>query len=147
MSTEPAAPAPTPTPTLSGPQRLLRFGLAGVLGFAVDAGVLYLLAPWLGWYAARLASFWAAASATWLFNRRYTFADGAAARGAGRAREYARYLLAMLGGAAVNYGLYVLTLRSLPPAAWVPLAGVALGSIGGLGVNFASARWLIFRRR
>ena len=134
------------TAPLTGRQRLLRFGVAGVLGFLVDAGVLYLLAPWLGWYAARVLSFWAAATATWLFNRRYTFADGAA-RGRAIWAEYGAYLVAMLGGAAVNYAAYVLTLRALPPASWVPLLGVAVGSVAGMGVNFATARWLIFRKR
>ena len=28
---------------------------------------------------------------------------------------------------------------------WVPLLGVAVGSVAGMGVNFVSARWLIFR--
>ncbi|MDA7418371.1 GtrA family protein [Xenophilus arseniciresistens] len=132
---------------LSTLQRLWRFGVAGVLGFVVDAGVLYLLAPWLGWYGARVLSFWAAATATWLFNRRYTFADGAARGGAALWREYGGYLLAMLGGAAVNYGCYALALQLLPPAGWVPLLGVAVGSLAGMGINFLSARWLIFRRQ
>lgn len=126
-------------------QRLMRFGVAGVLGFVVDAGVLYLLAPFLGWYGARVLSFWAAATATWLFNRRYTFADGAARGGRALWREYGTYLLAMLGGAAVNYGAYALTLHVLPPAPWVPLLGVAVGSVAGMGVNFVSARWFIFK--
>ena len=134
-------------PPLTTLQRLWRFGVSGVLGFAVDAGVLYLLAPWLGWYGARVLSFWAAATATWLFNRRFTFADGAARGGTALWREYGTYLVAMLGGAAVNYGVYALTLHLLAPAPWVPLLGVALGSVAGMGLNFASARWLIFRAR
>lgn len=132
---------------LSTPQRLWRFGIAGVLGFLVDAGVLYLLAPFFGWYGARVLSFWAAATATWLFNRRYTFADSAAPGGAALWREYGTYLVAMLGGAAVNYAAYALTLHFMPPAAWAPLLGVAVGSVAGMGLNFVSARWLIFRTR
>ena len=142
-----ARPASAHASTLTTLQRLWRFGIAGVLGFGVDAGVLYLLAPFLGWYGARVLSFWAAATATWLFNRRYTFADGAARGGAALRREYGTYLLAMLGGAAVNYGAYALTLHFMPPAPWVPLLGVAVGSVAGMGVNFVSARWLIFRTK
>ena len=134
-------------PPLSTLQRLGRFGVSGVLGFGVDAGVLYLLAPWLGWYGARVLSFWAAATATWLFNRHFTFADGAARGGMALWREYGSYLVAMLGGAAVNYGVYALTLHLLPPAPWVPLLGVALGSCAGMVVNFAAARQVVFRRR
>ncbi len=142
-----AQPATHSAPALTTLQRLWRFGIAGVLGFVVDAGVLYLLAPWLGWYGARVLSFWAAATATWLFNRRYTFADGAARGGSALWREYGTYLVAMLGGAAVNYAAYALTLHFMPPAAWVPLLGVAIGSIAGMGVNFVSARWFIFRAK
>lgn len=144
---ETASPAP-----LTLLQRLWRFGLAGVLGLLVDAALLYLLAPFLGWYGARLMSFWAAASATWAVNRRYTFADGAAPVGPALLREYGSYLLAMLGGAAVNYGVYALTLQLLGeqafvPLVWVPLIGVAAGSLAGMGINFYAARRLIFRTR
>ena len=52
----------------------------------------------------------------------------------------------MLGGAIVNYGVYLLTLHSLE-GAWVPALGVSLGSLAGLAINFTSARWLVFRTR
>ena len=130
---------------------LLLFGVAGVLGLVVDAAVLYALAPWLGWYGARALSFWAAASATWAFNRRLTFSDAAApASRGGVARQYLHYLAAMLVGGAVNYGVYALALARVPMP-WFspglkPLVCVALGSLAGMGVNYASSRWLIFRR-
>ena len=130
---------------ISGPllRRLLSFGIAGVIGFVVDAGLLYLLAPHVGWYAGRVLSFWGAATATWLINRRFTFADGA--RRLPLWHEYLRYLAAMLGGALVNYAAYVAVLHALQgPAA--PLLGVAAGSIAGMGVNYLSARYLVFRR-
>ena len=130
---------------------LLLFGVAGVLGLVVDAAVLYALAPWLGWYAARVASFWAAASATWAFNRRLTFSDAPApATRRGVLRQYAHYLAAMLAGGAVNYAVYALTLARVPMPGinpgLKPLACVALGSLAGMVVNYASSRWLIFRR-
>ena len=71
--------------------------------------MLYLAAPLLGWYVARVLSFLAAATATWALNRRYTF--GARQSGVSLAREYLGYLLTMLGGAFVNYGVYVLVLH------------------------------------
>lgn len=121
------------------------FVLAGLVGLAVDVAVLYVAAPWLGWYAARVLSFLAAASSTWLLNRRYAFQDHAAHRGS-LLREYLAYLAAMLGGAAVNFLVYVLTLHWLS-GPWVAALGVALGSIAGLAVNFTSARFLVFKRR
>ncbi|GAA4335968.1 hypothetical protein GCM10023165_12750 [Variovorax defluvii] len=125
-------------------REFLLFALAGAIGFIVDVSVLYLAAPWLGWYAARVLSFLAAATATWLLNRRYAFAGRRS--GASLAREYLGYLVTMLGGAVVNYGVYVLTLHALQ-GPWVPALGVALGSGAGMVLNFLSARYLVFRSR
>jgi putative flippase GtrA len=125
-------------------REFLLFALAGVIGLGVDVGVLYLAAPLLGWYAARVLSFLAAATATWSLNRRYAFATRHS--GASLAREYLGYLLTMLGGAVVNYGVYVLVLHSFA-GPWVPALGVALGSCAGLALNFLAARQLIFKSR
>ncbi|WPH20748.1 GtrA family protein [Variovorax paradoxus] len=128
-------------------REFLAFAIVGAAGFVVDVAVLYLAAPLLGWYGARVLSFLAAATATWALNRRYTFA---ARRASGAAtpivREYLGYLVTMLGGAVVNYGAYVLVLHWLE-GPWVPALGVALGSCAGLVVNFVSARYLVFRPR
>ncbi|RZJ24626.1 MAG: GtrA family protein [Haliea sp.] len=127
------------------PRQFLVFCAIGTLGFLVDVTVLYALAPLLGWLAGRIVSFLAAATATWWFNRRFTFAGDAALRGGQVASQYARYLLSMLGGAAVNYGAYAATLV-LVAHPHAPALGVAIGSIAGLGINFLSARYLVFRR-
>ncbi|WP_371437452.1 GtrA family protein [Polaromonas sp.] len=125
-------------------REFLAFGLAGVAGLIVDVSVLYLAAPVLGWYAARVLSFVAAATATWALNRRYAFPERES--GISLGREYLRYLLTMLGGAAVNYAVYVATLHWLH-GAWVPALGVALGSCVGLVLNFTSARYLVFKTK
>lgn len=124
----------------------LWFCAIGAIGFVVDATVLYATAVWMGWFAGRILSFMTAASATWWLNRRYTFNrfNGAMPLQS-VARQYLRYLLSMMAGGIVNYAFYAGTLHWLKiPAA--PLAGVAIGSIAGLGVNFTLARWLVFRR-
>ena len=123
-------------------RQFLSFAVVGAIGFVVDVAVLYLVAPLLGWYGARLVSFLAAATATWALNRRYTFRRSEASV----LREYLGYLVTMLGGAVVNYGAYVLVLRWFA-GPWAPAAGVALGSCAGLVVNFLSARYLVFRSR
>ena len=125
-------------------REFLAFAIVGAAGFVVDVAVLYLAAPLLGWYGARVLSFLAAATATWALNRRYTF-RGRASR-TSVAREYLGYLATMLGGAVVNYGAYVLVLH-WATGPWAPAAGVALGSCAGLVVNFLSARYLVFRAR
>ena len=135
---------------LSEPQRqFLQFSLVGTLGFLVDVAVLYALESALGWYLARVFSFWAAATATWWFNRRYTFAisrqpDDPEAPSI--LTEYFHYLATMLVGGAVNYAVYAAIVHWLhvPGAA---LLGVALGSCAGLVLNYASAKFLVFRHR
>ncbi len=128
--------------------RFLRFAIVGTLGFAVDAGVLALAlhSGLAGFHAGRCLSFLAAASFTWALNRRFTFADGAAPRG-GRGAQWARYVVAMSAGAAVNYAVYALVLHMLGYTALIAPLAVAAGSIAGLGVNFTAARHLVFAQR
>ena len=124
-------------------RRLVQFGMVGVAGLLVDLAVLYLLAPWLGWYLARAASFLAAATCTWWLNRSFTFrASPSTAARLSIGREYITYITSMLGGAAINYTVYVLTLHWMHGAA-APTVGVALGSCVGLISNFTAARMLL----
>ena len=125
-------------------REFLAFAIVGAAGFVVDVAVLYLAAPLLGWYGARVLSFLAAATATWALNRRYTFSGRRS--DVSVLREYLGYLVTMLGGAVVNYGAYVLVLHWLE-GPWVPALGVAAGSCAGLAVNFLAARHLVFKSR
>jgi putative flippase GtrA len=126
-------------------REFLSFAVVGVVGLVVDVAVLYLLAPWLGWYVARVLSFLAAATTTWVLNRRYTFASRIGESGS-MWGEYLGYLVTMLGGAVLNYGAYVLTLHWVE-GRWAAALGVAIGSLAGMGANFLSARYLVFRAR
>lgn len=122
----------------------LLFCIGGVIGFVVDAGILRLLVSGLAMnaYAARLVSFLCAATATWLWNRHSTFRG---TRRYGLLGEWARYLLAMSGGFAINYGAYALLYAFVPLVQRYPELGVAAGSATGLVVNYASSRWWIYR--
>jgi len=124
--------------------QFFKFGIVGTIGFLVDWGVLEAATGLLdfGPYGGRVLSFLAAATVTWALNRAFTF------RGAGGGpahRQYAVFVLAMVAGFAVNYGTYSLCI------AWLPLfrehlgLAVAAGSIAGLGINFVSSKWLVFR--
>lgn len=126
-------------------RELLLFGLAGTLGFLVDAGVLYLAIPALGLYGGRALSFLCAAAFTWAFNRMITFAERRS--GSPLHLELSWYLLLMLGGGSVNYTLYAWLVANLPAIAREPVWGVAAGSVAGMLVNFALARWLLFHGR
>ncbi|KLU27797.1 polysaccharide synthesis protein GtrA [Caballeronia mineralivorans PML1(12)] len=124
-------------------RQLLRFVIAGGVGFLVDAGVLYLaLAVGLGYFSGRAASFLCAVWTTWQINRRYTFTS---ARRDSAWVQWWRYLAAMSAGGIVNYGAYsatVLTLRAQP---LLPVIAVAIGSIAGMAVNFVTAKLWVFK--
>lgn len=132
-------------------KHFFRFCLVGIFGLAVDLVVLYTLAPLSNWYFARSISFFGAASTTWLLNRKFTFnsdiSDPMDSRNTTSSfQEYRNYLIAMLIGGSVNYLIYILTLKNfiVPYAA---AAGVAMGSVAGLAINFSLIRWVVFRRK
>lgn len=122
------------------------FGVGGFIGFVVDAGVVQLLVSTLDAdpYLGRLFSFLCAATATWLFNRRFTFHE----RGDhGLFGEWTRYVVAMSAGFAVNYATYAAVVYfSHFVQAW-PAIGVAAGSLPGAVVNFLGARHWVFSGR
>ena len=126
--------------------QLFWFGVSGVLGLLVDMGVLWLAVPWLGLYGGRVLSFLCAATSTWAFNRRQTFAP-TGRQGRTLVAEYLAYLGTMSVDGAVNYSAYVGFVHHFPELPGFAMWGVAVGSLAGLGFNFASARFLIFRTR
>jgi putative flippase GtrA len=121
------------------------FCIGGVLGFIVDWGVLQTLVSVFAWdrFSSRLISFLCAATATWIFNRTYTF------RGHSRHTllgEWGRYIFAMSGGFACNFAAYsALVLTFNIDRHWLVVA-VAAGSVAGLGVNYLASRYWIYRK-
>lgn len=127
-----------------GVRQLAMFCVGGVIGYIVDAGVLQILVTGLAWdrYSGRLISFLCAATATWLFNRNFTFHGP---RLHSRFMEWARYVLAMSGGFACNFLAYSALVFFLDvDGSRLPLA-VAAGSVAGLGVNFTASRYWVYR--
>jgi putative flippase GtrA len=124
-------------------RQFLRFCIVGTLGFLVDAGVLQGLVTvaQVNPYAARVASFLVAASFTWWLNRRFTFAVPHRATHS----EWARYVTLMTLGALVNYAAYAISITMSDVVRVHLWLGVAIGSIAGLGINYASSRALVFR--
>ena len=120
-----------------------RFLAVGSVGFAIDAGVLWVLVTLGGdAYLSRGLSFAMAMSVTWALNRRWTF------RGVRRTalhREYAAYALVQGIGIAANFAVYALMLARLgtgPTAAVLALAG---GSGVALAVNYLGLKHAVFR--
>lgn len=139
--TLPHASAPTSTGLVG---QMLRFGVVGGAGFVVDTATVYALHFALGFdlYTAGALAYVVAASATWALNRAWTF------KGASRerpARQWLLFLAVQLIGFALNRGTYAALVTWLPLAATYPVLAVAAGSVAGMGVNFLTARLLVFR--
>jgi putative flippase GtrA len=125
-------------------RQFVMFCIGGTIGFIVDSGVLQLLVVGLSWdrYSGRVISFLVAATATWTFNRHFTF------RGPRRHSlhgEWVRYVFAMSGGFICNFVAYsALVYFFNLDKQWLILA-VAAGSIAGLGVNYMASRYWVYR--
>ncbi|MGH8192390.1 MAG: GtrA family protein [Rhodanobacteraceae bacterium] len=119
------------------------FGVGGFIGFIVDAGVVQLLVSKLDVdpYVGRLFSFACAATATWLFNRHFTFRERGDYTLFG---EWTRYMVAMSAGFALNYTTYALLVYFSHFVQNWPAVGVAAGSLPGSAVNFLGARQWVF---
>ncbi len=131
--------------SVAGPDvvaQFLRFGTVGAFGFLVDTAVVYALRVPLGLYGAGVAAYFAAASANWALNRRWTFRG----QGGGPAhRQWARFLLVNLAGFVLNRGMYAALVTAIPLCADQPVLAVAAGSLAGMGVNFSLSRRIVFR--
>jgi putative flippase GtrA len=129
---------------LSG--EIIRFGVVGVAGFVVDAGVLTLAllagaGPWLG----RVISYVAAATATFALNRGWTFRHADRSRPV--TRDWGLFLAVNLVGFACNYGTYAALISGVPMMRDLPILAVAAGSLAGMVGNFVLSRRYVFRSR
>jgi putative flippase GtrA len=124
--------------------QFFRFGLVGIVGFAVDASTLtIMLTVNAGLLWGRAVSYFAAASCTWALNRRWTFHD----RSSRRASQWAKFLAVNSCGGLVNYGVYaLLVLRLHELSVILPVFAVGVGSICGLTVNFLLSKHMVFEK-
>jgi len=122
--------------------QFLRFACVGALTVFVDAGVLTLALAMLPgrFYVGRIVSYLAAASAGWWLNRHFTFGGGGT-----KLRQWARYLVANLGGGLANYAVYAVLVALVPLCRAYPPVAVGAGSLAGLALNFLAARRFVFR--
>jgi putative flippase GtrA len=123
-------------------EQFIRFGLVGAVGFALDTAAVYFLRRWTGLYSAGILAYGIAATGTWLLNRIWTFRG----RGTGTMpRQWARYMIANLGGFALNRGTYALLVTFLAAAVVHPVIATAAGSLAGMLINFRLSRRVVFR--
>jgi putative flippase GtrA len=117
--------------------QFLRFGVVGVFGFLVDTATVYATRGALGLYAAGAAGYLVAVSGNWAINRAWTF------RGHGEGtllRQWALYLVANLGGLALNRGAFFALVTLSATCAAHPVLAIAAGSVSGMFANFHFAR-------
>ncbi len=119
------------------------FAFVGVIGFVVDAGMLSGLVKGfeINPYIARCGSFLAAATTTWILNRRLTFRSSQRIS----AREWGSYALFMGLGAIINLSVFSTTIHYLGASQSTLLAGVVLGTGSAMLLNFFTARHVLVR--
>ena len=122
--------------------QFLRFGTVGVAGFVVDTATVYATRGALGLYGAGTVAYLTAATATWLFNRLWTFRGS----GSGPAhRQWMAFLAANLLGFELNRGTYFTLVTISATCAAEPVLAVAAGAIAGMFINFHLSRSVVFR--
>jgi putative flippase GtrA len=121
-------------------RQILRFGMVGVVGFVVNAGMVEWLAYSIGPVWAQFMAFPAAASATWWLNRRYTFGVSSFVW----YLEWIRYVFANAFGWSANNGVYFLLILQFESIYENPAFAVAAGSLMGMGFNFVMSKRVIF---
>ncbi|MGZ4999546.1 MAG: GtrA family protein, partial [Methylomonas sp.] len=122
-------------------QQIWRFGLVGVAGYIVNAGLVEAFVLNMGPIWAQTLAFPAAVSVTWWLNRSFTFG----ASGHSLHHEWLRYVLANALGWAVNNGTYLWMIFSVSIAYQHPAIAVAAGSLTGMILNFSTSRLLVFK--
>ncbi len=120
--------------------QILRFGMVGLVGFAVNAGMVSWLADSIGpgWSQALIFPF--AASVTWWLNRRYTF------RASGRVwhNEWVRYVAANILGWTIVNGIYFFLILNYKFFYRNPSAALFFGTMFGFISNFIFSKLYVF---
>lgn len=123
--------------------QVMRFGIVGAVGFAVDGGLLWLLVSLdFNPYLARALSFPIAVIVTWALNRNWTFRE---TRDISRQGQLRRYFGVQTFGTLTNYAIYSAVIGLFGAAGMTIFVAFALGSFIGSFINFFGARKLAFR--
>jgi len=127
-------------------KEFIYFGLAGFIGYLIDAGFTLVLADIVSPYLARIPAFIGAATATWLINRNFTFRHSNK-RHNNVYKEYIHYLSIMVFGLIANYTVYAIAIIVLGHSTFSILASVAFGSLAGMLVNYFNSKSFIFTEK
>jgi putative flippase GtrA len=132
--------------------RVVKFASVGALNTVIDFAVfnLLVLVFGVGIVVANLVSYSAGIANSYLWNRNWTFAD----RRSNRWRpELFKFVVANLGGLAVNTGLVWLLVRALElvtrssdtaTSTWIPPAAKAAAIAGTMVFNYIAFKFWVF---
>ena len=124
-------------------REMLRFGVVGAIGFAVDGGLLWVLVSnGVSPYVARIFSFPVAVVTTWWLNRLWTFSTSDKAR---PRRQLNLYFALQVVGALANFVVYLAILYVIEPTRLNALGALAVGASAGMVINFVGSRRFIFK--
>lgn len=123
--------------------QFFKFGIVGILGFAVDSAMLYFGIDILGLgrVAAGFFSFPFAVTATWIGNRSFTFRH---APPMPAAKQFAKFAAVCAVGIVFNRGTYSLLVSTIPFVYAHPVIGLLAGTGAGMFFNFFAARRHVF---
>ena len=122
--------------------QFLQFGIIGTLGLFWYLAADYAVAPSVGPYAGGFAGFLVAATMNWICNRYWTF------RHLPRTpmhRQWLKFLAANAAGSIVNLTINFSLLATVPFCRAHIFIPVMAGTLGGMFLNFAASRRLVFR--
>ena len=120
-----------------------KFGIVGVIGFVVDAAMVYagIYLFGLSRITAGLFSFPFAVTTTWFGNRVFTFKD---APHTPASKQLAKFAAACAVGLIFNRGTYSLVVSLSPFAYNHPVIGLLAGTAAGMFFNFFVSKKHIF---
>jgi len=124
-------------------RQFFKFGIVGVIGFAVDTAMLYFGIHLLDLtrVEAGLFSFPFAVSSTWIGNRIYTFRD---APPMPAVKQLAKFSFVCAIGLVFNRGTYTLLVSTIPVVFDYPVLGLLAGTVAGMFFNFFASRKHVF---
>jgi len=121
------------------------FWLIGLVGFAVDAAILYSLRLFFDTdlFIARFFSLGIAMTVSWYLNRKLTFARQSTRSAT---REWFYYLMVNSIGAIINYSLFIWLVMNYDYLAEYLMIPLAIASGIAAVVNFLLSKYVIFRQ-
>ncbi len=127
------------------PIRFIKFGLVGGSGFVIDT-IVYFAAQGLGAHhsAARVISYWCAATNNWFLNRIFTFNDVSHEQ---TFQQWLKYMAMCCVSFVLNWGCYYLLTTNIPFFIENKYIAFLLGIALGMVANFTISHLVIFREK